>query len=79
MNSDSHNREKGESDSNQSYASTIIDEAEIEQINLNNHSLFLENQSLKEQLERALKFTSELDKINAKNTNLLSQLQESNK
>ncbi|KAK8899669.1 hypothetical protein M9Y10_001991 [Tritrichomonas musculus] len=78
MNSDSHNREKGESDSNQSYASTIIDEAEIEQINLNNHSLFLENQSLKEQLERALKFTSELDKINAKNTNLLSQLQESN-
>lgn len=78
MNSDSQYKEKGESDSNQSYASTVIDETEIEQFNPNNHSLFLENQALKEQLERALKFASEIDNINSKNTDLLSQLQKSN-
>lgn len=72
------NFDKEDSDTNHICTSTIIDEMEMDQYNQNPQSLYMENQTLKKQLERALRMASEIDQINNKNTNLLGKLQESN-
>ncbi|OHT16649.1 hypothetical protein TRFO_13079 [Tritrichomonas foetus] len=76
MDSESNERLIDDSDPNLSLSSTLLEESEFSRFQNDNNALITENQSLRNQLDRALKFTEEIEKVNAKNSLLLTQLQE---
>ena len=57
--------------------SVIVEETEIQPLNNELQTLLLENQTLKNQLDRALQFTNEIENIRSKNSELQSKLHQS--
>lgn len=66
------------SQSHLSFSGTLTTSEYIQQLKEERTNLLKENQSLKDQHDRALQFTDELNNLNIKNISLTRQLQESN-